>query len=166
MDAAVSGDRSVLQREHAYPAWVALVQHAENISWTRFYNFLVFATILVLAWATIYSQASRPWGAAVVMAVMSGVGLLSGFIWAGLGYRSRQYLHFYLKGGAKLEEGAEAECQVCKGTMDFGRKLPVLGRVVNTPLFGSGFLLLIVPLAFVVLYFVLLAVSVKLAVWP
>src|SRR5258708_25499318 len=132
-------DAWIPTRKEAYHAWVNFVQHDEATSWNRFYNFLMFSSILILTWSTIYSQSGRLKSAAGVMALISVVGMSSGLVWCGLGYRGRKYLEFYLGGGAKLDENAAEECQVCKRSIDFGKQIH-LWRL-NLSFLGSRYVL-------------------------
>jgi hypothetical protein len=131
---------------------VSFAQHAEAISWNRFYNFLMFSTILILAWSTIYSQSNRPKCAPVVMALISVVGMLSGVAWSGLGYRGRMYVNFFLEQGAGIDANAAEDCRVCKWAIETREKF-------KFSFLGSFYILTIAPLVFSGLYVVLFAVS-------
>ena len=91
-----------------YPSLVQLIIHAEAISWNRFYNFLMFNTILILAWSTIYVAQSRPPGVVAVLATMTLLGTASGIAMAGLGVRGRRFLDEYVGLAEKIE--ADDKC--------------------------------------------------------
>ena len=110
-------------REIAYTTWVSFAQEAETNSWSRFYNFLVFTTILILAWSTIYVQTNSPKGAGIVMFMITILGVISGVAWSGLAYRSRKYVDAFTEGGAKLEEHADPDCRVCTCALKSHRAL-------------------------------------------
>ena len=46
--------------KEVYASLVQMTISAETVSWNRFYNFLMFNTILVLAWATIWVSKDAP----------------------------------------------------------------------------------------------------------
>jgi hypothetical protein len=92
----------VTQRE-VHLSLINLIIHAETISWSRFYNFLMFNTILILAWATIYVKAPPPYLAGYVMAILCVLGALSGIFWFGLGVRGREFLENYIDLAKKFE---------------------------------------------------------------
>ncbi|MFH1883895.1 MAG: hypothetical protein ABIL62_14455 [Planctomycetota bacterium] len=119
----------VTQKE-VYPSMINLIIHAETISWSRFHNFLVFNTILILAWATIYVKAPRPYLAGYVMAILCVLGALSGIFWFGLGVRGRKFLKNYIDLATKFE--SDSTCwpnglepyKLGTRTNDWGKQLP------------------------------------------
>jgi len=149
----VTGHQWAPDRAHAYSAWVTFAQHAEATSWNRFYDFLMFNTILILAWSTIYSQTNCPGCSAIVMALMAFVGLISGPVWSALGYRGRKYVDLFLEGGAAIDQDAGHGCQVCKRSLETRNEF-------GWRLFSSRYILTIAPLVLSALYFVLLIASV------
>ena len=74
-------------------------------------------------------------------------------MWVALGYRSRKFVTFFLEEGAKLEEGAEVGCQVCKRSLEARDKFWF-------PFLGSYNILRFTPLAFSAFYLILFIVSV------
>jgi hypothetical protein len=139
-------------RESAYPIWVSYAQQAEANSWNRFYNFLTFSSILVLAWSAIYSQSTRPAWAIPVMVSISGLGVLSSLAWSALGYRGREFNTMFLTKAAALEARAPEECRVCQEALAFRKTLPFR-------FLGSWGILVFSPWLVAALYLVLLAVS-------
>ncbi|MBN2131384.1 MAG: hypothetical protein JW741_17920 [Sedimentisphaerales bacterium] len=88
-----------------YQTYIQLIIHAESISWTRFNNFLLVGSVLVLAWVALFvSDKSSLWAAKVAMLLISGVGVLSGIAWAGLGKRGRKYVDDYKKEAQRIEK--------------------------------------------------------------
>ncbi|MFZ2640706.1 MAG: hypothetical protein WA117_06935 [Verrucomicrobiia bacterium] len=98
-----NGENNMITAKDIYLALNQTIIHAETISWNRFYNFLMFNTILVLAWATIYAQMNRPPMARTVMAVMCALGFFSGLFWWGLGLRGRDFLQHYRNLARQME---------------------------------------------------------------
>jgi hypothetical protein len=137
-----------------------MIIHAENISWTRFYNFLMFNTILILAWATIYAPQTRPGMARFVLAIMCVLGGISGVAWAGLGCRGRKFLDEYINLAVKFE--ADSKCwspDVDQYKMQTLTKVWI--RSFPYGKCGSRYLLTFGALAFTVFYAFLFYVSVK-----
>jgi hypothetical protein len=145
------GDTSPLAVKEAYPTWVGFVHQAEANSWNRFYVYLVFNSILILAWSTIYSQSNRPRCAAVVMVWMCVVGFASGPVWAWLGYRGRKHHTVFLEAAANIEAGAAANCQVCRRILQL--------REEDFPQFSSFYILIGTPGVITLSYIVLGIVS-------
>jgi hypothetical protein len=90
-----------------YRSLTLLVIHAETISWTRFYNFLVSSTILVMAWVTVFIKNPPSTSSRIIMLVLSAFGFIMGICFSALGYRSRQYLNLYHDQARAIEEGKE-----------------------------------------------------------
>lgn len=93
----------MIPEESVYNSYVQLVMHSENISWNRFYNYLMAMTFLILAWATLYVATSDLLMIKVILISISVLGFVSGIIWAALGYRGRRFLHEYANKGSEIE---------------------------------------------------------------
>jgi hypothetical protein len=89
--------------EDVYQTLVSHATAAENISWSRFNNFLLFNSILILAWVTLYTQPSHPEQYALLLSVLSALGIVSGHFWAGLGLRGRNNVSKFLAIGKNIE---------------------------------------------------------------
>lgn len=142
-----------------YASLVQMIIHAENITWNRFYNFLVFNTILVLSWATVWI-ANSPQSRTVVLVAICILGGLSGIFWGALGYRGRTFLNEYMKMAAEFE----ADLAVWPNNIERYRhatRALALRDSLSYSWAGSRVLLISGPLSFTVLYVVMLVVSLK-----
>ncbi len=141
-----------------YSALVQLVIHAESITWNRFYNYLTGNSILVLAWATIFSSDQRRILRSLVMVGICLLGGLSGLAWAGLGKRGRAFLNKFVDLSAGLENDS-----TCWPQAQMQRKPLSIAREMREDLgykrFGSYYLLTWGPRLFSVLYLLLLIAS-------
>ena len=137
----------------AYSAFIGFAQHAEVNSWNRFYNFLMFNTILILAWSTIYSQNSGPRCRSVVLSLFCLVGAFSGVTWSFLGDRGRKYLTYFLEQAAAFESKLPESHKVCTQALK-------TRDVLRFRRFGSYGHLVYWPWGFVAVYVVLLLVSI------
>jgi len=149
----------VIEDKDRYAAIIQLIVVAETTSWNRFYNFLMFASVLIVAWAAIYSQSTPPKGATFIMASISVFGFISGFAWGGLGWRGRAMQKIFVDEGKKLEERtpgpAEGQpphvnpCAIAaekRDSMKFS-KFSSFYLLIGVPILcGLLFLLLLVPL--------------------
>jgi hypothetical protein len=100
----VSERTDTIENKEKYAAVIQLIVGTDAITWNRFYNYLVFASVLILAWFVMYNQATqvevrgaregpvvqlqRPTGAPIIMTVMSALGGLAdllGHVWGGGG---------------------------------------------------------------------------------
>lgn len=135
-----------------YGAIVQLVIHAENISWNRFNNFLVAATVFVIAWATIYSTATDSCPARFIQAFICLLGFLGSIAWAFLESRSRDYVDMYFELGEEIEKGKDySEIKLFQRPTDI--------RVKRFRYSSSRLLLVAVPILFSVLYFAMFVVT-------
>jgi len=148
-------------RDDRHAALVDIVLNSEAITWNRFNNFLMFNSIMLLGWATIYAPMtqSEPQGrtCATVLSVICALGLLSCLVWPGLGLRGRRYLALFSALGARAErEGS---------TGDHPKPRPLSASVKShsSGVFswsGSLYVVTLGPIAFAALYDILLYASV------
>ncbi len=141
-------------RRDAYSAYLSFAQRAEENVWVRFNNFLLFGSILVVAWSAIYSQpAPRHDHSQLVMVSMSILGIFSGLAWWRLEYRGRKYVNRFFEEGKKLEADAEPDCKA------FQQVLETRSEFLLHSL-GSYYVLVFTTVLFTALYGVLLFASV------
>lgn len=101
-----------------YPNIVQMANHAESITWNRFYNFTMANSILVLAWATVYSGTTsvHRLSLSTVLCAMCLLGIVTGYLWAGHAVRGREFLTGYLNMGRLVEQsdkrGTEEDVRV------------------------------------------------------
>ena len=134
--------------------------NAETVSWNRFYNFLMFNTILVLAWATVWVGTASPALKAVILVAICVLGCVSGIFWAALGYRGRAFLYEYAKMAADLE----AESTLWLADIQKYKPLTRTIELRDSLSFGwagSRVVLIAGPLGFSVLYGIMLCVSLR-----
>ncbi len=137
-----------------YQALVTFVTAAESISWNRFNNFLLFNSILILAWVTLYTQRSQPEQYAVLLSVLSALGFVSGYFWSGLGLRGRNNVSKFLSIGKNIE----SELDAWKGKGPFSHAIQL--RDSGTfDLCGSIYILTFGPFVSSILHIILLYLS-------
>jgi hypothetical protein len=145
-----------------YPSLMQIIINAENITWNRFYNFLMFNTILVLSWATVWvgSSLQQAQLKTVILVTICTLGGLSGIFWAALGYRGRAFLYAYTKIAAEFESDSAV------WTKDIEKYKPATKTIELRDSLcyswaGSRVLLIGGPLAFTILYIIMLFVSLR-----
>jgi len=143
-----------------YPSLVQMIIHAENITWNRFYNFLMFNTILVLSWATLWTAASSSQSRLVVLIAICILGSISGIFWAALGYRGRAFLSEYMNIAKELEADPAVWAEDLEKYRQVTKALTLRDSLCYSWA-GSRVLLIGGPLTFTVLYVVMLVVSLK-----
>ena len=158
-------NRKRVSGSQVYATITQLLLQTEEISWNRFYNFLMGNSILILAWATIFAIGDKGLTHLIVLASICIVGGLSGIAWRGLGKRSRAYVEKYKELGAGFEAAPPSDQ---KGFRVF---TPLSTTIDNQktcndlaprrqhrryPPFGSYRILTIGPLLFLALYTILL----------
>jgi hypothetical protein len=132
--------------------------HAEQIRWTLLYNYLMASTILLLAWATIFTT-SHQWRQFVLF-LLSLSGVLISSIWIALGIRASRFVDMY----AQLGRMYESPSQVTEGSLpgpftsanDHRNSIRGPARWVS-----SHLVLKCVPGIFVVVYLLLIFISVQ-----
>ncbi len=143
--------------KEVYSSLVQLATEAESITWNRFYNFLMGNSILILAWATMFSITSPSRMATHVLVAICVVGGVSGLIWAALGNRGRKFVYLYIDLGVQME--ADATCW--QNELDKYKPFTKIKESRETLPYswsGSRYLLTIGPCVFTLLY-ILLAVA-------
>jgi hypothetical protein len=131
--------------------WETAAMHAEDISWSRFYNFLMVNSILILAWATIYS-ASLPLPAEkftdqakLVLVSICLLGIASGLVGSVFGFRGRRSQDRWLREGMAVDSlFLEASDDIRHGPLRF---------------YSSFWLHIVSPVLVSVLYAILLIAS-------
>jgi hypothetical protein len=78
-------------------------RHAEIVTQTRLYNFLFCDSILILAWATVFSSDFVQGARTHVLVMLSGVSFLLGVAYAFLGHRACAFLRMHYDVDAYLE---------------------------------------------------------------
>lgn len=140
--------------EHIYDSYRELVIQSENISWGRFQNLLIINSILVVAWATRVGEKDAHSWVRLVMTAITIPGILTGFAWADLGKRSRQYLDLYKAKLKAIEEHHDKKDWWEDGIPITDRPFQV--EVITCRFSSSTFLLFWTPLLFSVMNLVLL----------
>jgi hypothetical protein len=130
-------DKSDEQQRDEQQRWENFMLQAEANSWSRFNNFLVFTSILMLAWAAIFTVTSEL-KRDIVLVAISLFGFVSAVAWSLLGFNSRRYQTFY------MGQARDAGSPMAMGTLFVRRKL--LRQI------GSFQILIITPLAVSCLY--------------
>ncbi len=87
-----------------YSALIQITEGVENISWSRFYNFLMSNSILILAWATIYVSTANPPLKKTILCSIALLGGLSGIVFGDLGRRTRLYMDEHAKQLKSIED--------------------------------------------------------------
>jgi hypothetical protein len=81
----------------------AFVQHAETIAQTRFNNYLVADSLLLLAWATLFSG-QGPDSSRLVLIVLAALSAVLSFFWIILGTRQEKFLKLHSTYLVSLEQ--------------------------------------------------------------
>ncbi|MBI1930490.1 hypothetical protein HYR99_40380 [Candidatus Poribacteria bacterium] len=79
--------------------------HAEQIRWTLLYNYLMASTILLLAWATVFTSNQPLRG--VILAILAIGGTFLSVLWVALGARASGFVAMYARVGVTLEDSIQ-----------------------------------------------------------
>jgi len=133
--------------------------HAEQIRWTLLYNYLMASTILLLAWATVFTSCNS-WRA-LLMTTLSIGGIFISALWLGLGIRATGFVKMYASLGTSLESEAQNQSSgdvTVKGPFSSAAihrsKIKGLAKAAQ-----SGFIFKCVPIIFIIIFGVLTFVS-------
>ncbi len=89
--------------QEMYSSLASHITNAEQVSWNRFNNFLLFNSVLILGWFALNAATTAVEQQPLLLAVSSCIGIISGLIWAGLGIRGRNNVHAILELGSRIE---------------------------------------------------------------
>lgn len=129
--------------------------HAEQLRWTLLYNFLMGSTILLLAWATVFT-CSHP-GRSVVLTMLAAAGIVLSLMWIALGKRCSGFVTEYSELGRRLE--SNGSIQLGLGAFEIAKQHrdKISGVATLAP---SRFVLCFVPSLFAFLFLSLTILSV------
>ncbi len=133
-----------------YQLLPTLIGNAESISWNRFNNFLLFNSILILAWTTIYAKAEWPH---LLLSSLSVVGLVISFVWCALGLRGRNNVNLFLKIGKNIESTHQGDIKPLTDAVN-------LRDTQSFSWSGSIYVLTMTPLLIALLYTLFLWLSI------
>jgi 8-oxo-dGTP diphosphatase len=132
--------------------------HAEQIRWTLLYNYLMAGTILVLAWATVYtSQITDNKG--IILITLSCSGILISFLWLALGIRATGFAKVYGTTGLNIERqlvSSQINEAPFQSSQNHRSRIKHLPRLVP-----SHYVLWSVPVLFIFIFLILLVTSLK-----
>ncbi len=165
---APESPKSVDQRQVAHPdLYQAITEHwshAEQVRWTILYNFLMGSSILVLAWAAIYSSATgssdfSPFGLSLgstatwLLGTCSGAGIVLSFVWIFIVRRANSFVDTYTELGRKFENSFGS-----KDSSPFLAADKLRGDISR--LSRSSYVNVFVAMIFLIVFLILFAVSV------
>jgi hypothetical protein len=131
--------------------------HAEQVRWTSLYNFLMAVTLLLLAWAAIYSGGhSNTIPRKLTLSLFAGAGCLTSVLWIGLSERASGFVAAYTECARKLELLLSVDLQGPFQVAYLHRKH--ISGIAS--LAQSRRVALIVPAIFTILFLVLFVISI------
>ena len=156
----VEGKEKVSAKE-LYQGLIELVKISETISWGRFNSFLLFNSILILAWSTVFTSKIilNSGLSLIVLVAIVILGMTSGVFWAGLGKRGRAFVKHYLDQASYVEKDKDCWGEELKKY----KPLTKAAEMRDNPrgyYSSSYFLLRAVPWSFTILHGILLVVTV------
>jgi hypothetical protein len=129
--------------------------HAEQIRWTLLYNLLVTNTILVLAWAAIFSTSTRTVTTRMALICLCVVGAVVSSLWVFLERRANGFSRRYTELGQEVEKSLRVDRGPFQAAESHRGKLE--GFTAHTQTY---IVLTAVPGLFVVLFLVLVILSI------
>ena len=92
-----------IKADQVYQTLVSLVEHSEQVRWTRLNTFLVVASIFLAAWAGIFAGTNNFEFKSWLLFALCCPGFVLGVMWACLGWRSSQYMDDFHDTAHKME---------------------------------------------------------------
>lgn len=146
-------------------------RQVENRAWTALYNFLTGNSILILAWAALYTRTKAPMencGADTLLLALAFVGLFLSLGWSSFGARNCAYNASYAEQLERIERNADWMRNQLLPRSELVRK-DIQGRGVHFFPSFQPLLLVGTPLFFSVIYVWMCAIvmvgSLKAASW-
>jgi len=141
----------------AHEVVVGYARQVENRAWNALYNFLTANSILILAWAALYTRTNEPletWLVDALMFILSLVGFFFSLGWSSLGGRNYAYNASYAEHLERIEASADWVRNELLPRSEFVRK-HIQGRGFQFFLSFQPLLLAGTPLLFSALYVVI-----------
>jgi len=92
-----------------YSDIVQLIIHSDNLNWQRFYYFLVFNSILFLAWVGLHSSVFLELHKLLLLVLFPLIGLIVGFIWIPAARRGIAFQNYYMAWARYIERGRRSK---------------------------------------------------------
>jgi len=138
------GDDDRVSKKEVYLLLMKMFSDAETIAWSRLNNFLLFNSVLVVAWVQLWINDWSMWW---MLIGVSLTGLLSGVVWGSLGRRITSFRKRY------LDEAIALESEVFK---DLPQKPAALTKKLRDELpggwSGTRWVVIVVPYCFAALH--------------
>ena len=106
----MADDNQKVPMLEAHQVVAGYARQVENRAWTALYNFLTGNSILILAWAALYTRTKGPieiWGTDELMLALSFVGFILSLGWSSFGARNYAYAALYAKQLERLEKSTD-----------------------------------------------------------
>jgi hypothetical protein len=154
-----------MTRDDVYQILIKSTEFTESNSWTRFNNYLIVVSLLVLSWIQLFTKNIDKQNDAIemVLYMICLMGIFLGIIWAVLGWRGRKWNYDFLNMGKALEN-TYTDTEWPKDTPRLFRENVDLRDKGFSKCIASRFILVAVPLLFSLIFAVMLWLSVKR--WP
>jgi len=140
-----------VDKKEFYKLLHSYVHQSEQTTWSRFNNYLLFNSIMIMTWAMIYVKTPHDQFDNIILFGICIMGIISGIFWFGLGYRGRKFMFMFVEKGVDFE------------MMNFNRKIDLFKFIQTTRdslrcrWAGSFYILMIGPIL-VSLFYVFLSV--------
>ncbi len=146
---------SKLKINTIYQAIIQLVTSAESITWSRFNNFLIANSIIILAWSSIYNFSPSD-TKEYVLIILSALGIIGSIIWLNLNLRGRKFLEEYILIGSEIEnkygEKLDNNFLILNKTKSLAKNLPF-------KVSSSKYILSFWAICFLIVYILLFFIS-------
>lgn len=103
MEETTAKGKSGVDDAVVYNVLSSLVIHSENIRWIRLNSLIIFNSVLIVAWAAVFSSRADLDNNSVLLTIICVPGIVLGLIWSFLGYRSSGYLDDYHSKAERIE---------------------------------------------------------------
>jgi hypothetical protein len=149
-------EKQSIANKEIYQTLVSLIIHSEQIRWARLNALLIFDSIFIAVWAAIFTKSEAFPGKCYVLFILCIPGIILGFSWSRLGWRSSEYMDKFHSMAHMIENEFPEELQRPFGESEkireYARKKPQIFSTSKT-------LVTYVPLMFSLIFLLLAVLS-------
>lgn len=141
-----------------YSVIAGLLTHSEQISWNRFNLYILFNSMIFIAWTSMYSATNVDCFSLLIMVLISLLGIIGGVAFSCLGYRGRKFVDACLEAGARLENTRIWPTELPAETKIF-KRLRNIRDTIPFGFAGSRYILVYGPIVLLVVFLVMMAAT-------
>lgn len=152
-------EKDKISIKELYPSIVHLITHTDTLTWNRFNIFLVYNSVLILVWYSIFKSVIKTPYNITFLCVIEVFGIISGIVWAILARRGREFVRLHVDQAAKIENDTNCWPDELKKHKPLTEVKKLRDKSLSR-YFGSYYLLQAYSYVFIIIYILLFVVSI------